>query len=278
MSKRNAIAGQFAARPIHMLESPAFRVLSRAAHQVLARIEIEHAHHGGVENGELPVTYDHFVEYGLHRHAIAPAIRELAALGFIEVTRRGCALNGDQQQVSLYRLTFRHAKGAPGDGTHEWRRIPTIKQAETVAKGARLEANPRVRDLALARVQKQNASDGFRHPPVPKTVTANAAHQCRKPSLQPVSETVTTSISREGRSRLIPPDLATPTADYAPAVDDVLPSNALTSLAAGQKLVWTKPIVRELFGEERRERLEEIEQADLGANRVACGPVAGVLQ
>jgi hypothetical protein len=50
----------------------------------------------------------------------------------------------------------------------------------------------------------------------------------------------------------------------------VLPSNSLTSLAAGPKLVWTKPVVRELFGEERRERLEEIEQADLAANRVAC--------
>jgi hypothetical protein len=77
---------------------------------------------------------------------------------------------------------------------------------------------------------------------------------------------------------LTPPDLTTPTADYASAVDDVLPSNSLTSLAAGPKLVWTKPVVRELFGEERRERLEEIEQADLAANRVACGRAAGVLQ
>ena len=106
MRKRNAIAGQFAARPIQMLESPAFRVLSRGAHQVLARIEIEHAHHGGMENGALPVTYDHFVEYGLHRHAIAPAIRQLVALGFIEVMRRGCALNGDQQQVAFTALRF----------------------------------------------------------------------------------------------------------------------------------------------------------------------------
>jgi hypothetical protein len=43
------IAGQFSARTITMLESPAYRVLSRAAHQVLTRIEIEHAHHGGKE-------------------------------------------------------------------------------------------------------------------------------------------------------------------------------------------------------------------------------------
>ena len=74
------------------------------------------------------------------------------------------------------------------------------------------------------------------------------------------------------------PGLATPRAVDPPALDDVLPSNSLTLFAAGPKLVWTKPIVRELFGEERRERLEEIEQADLGANKVACDREAGVLQ
>jgi hypothetical protein len=259
MRKRNAIAGQFAARPIKMLESPAFRVLSRGAHQVLARIEIEHAHHGGAENGELPVTYDHFVEHGLHRHAIAPAIRELAALGFIEVTRRGCAMNGDQQQVSLYRLTFRHAKRATGDGTHEWRRITTIEQAEMLAKAARLEVDSRARNLATVRIRKQNASDGFRQPPVPETVTEKANHQWRKPSLQPVSETVTTSISREGRPRLTPPDLATPIPPDAPVSEA---SNSSKTPAADNKpkLVWTKPVVRELFGDEMLARLAEVNQ------------------
>ena len=232
MGKRNAIAGQFAARPIPMLESPAYRTLSRAAHQVLSRIEIEHAHHGGVENGELPVTYDHFVEYGLHRHAIAPAIRELAALGFIEVMRRGCALNGDLQQVSLYRLTFRHAKRAAGDGTHEWRRITTIEQAEKLAKAARLEVDPRARDLAIARFQKQNTSDGFRPVPVTETITESANYQCRKPSLQPVAETITTSISWEG----------TPRSGVRPT-----------------RPAWTKPIVRELFGVEALRRRAEVD-------------------
>ena len=175
--RRNAIAGQFAARPIAMLESPAYRVMSRGAHQVLARIEIEHAHHGGAENGLLPVAYDHFVEYGLHRHAVAPAIRELVALGFIEVTRRGCALNGDLRQASLYRLTYRHAKGADGDGTHEWRNIKTVEQAEALAKQARQYADPRAQLLAVARSQKQNASDGFRQVPVTEIDTGKANHQ-----------------------------------------------------------------------------------------------------
>jgi hypothetical protein len=69
-----------------MLESPAYRVLSRAARMVLDRIEIEHMHHGGRENGNLPVTYNDFVVYGIHRHGISPAIRESQALGFIEIT------------------------------------------------------------------------------------------------------------------------------------------------------------------------------------------------
>jgi hypothetical protein len=199
--RRNAIAGQFAARPIEMLESPAYRALSRAAHQVLARIEVEHAHHGGADNGELPVTYDQFVEYGLHRHAIAAAIRELAALGFIQITARGCAGNENYRRPNLFRLTYRPAKNATtGDGTHEWRSIKTVEQAEALAQQARREADPRARALGRARARKKIPSDGFRQvsvtvsdtddgqSPVPETVTTCVS-----------AETVTTSISREDR-------------------------------------------------------------------------------
>jgi hypothetical protein len=45
--RKNAIFGQFAARLIEMMESPAYRVLSLSAHRVLSRIEVEYAHHGG---------------------------------------------------------------------------------------------------------------------------------------------------------------------------------------------------------------------------------------
>src|ERR1700686_3983281 len=80
--KRNRIDGQFNARLIELLESPAYRVLSLSAHRVLDRISIELAHHGGNDNGKLPVTYEQFMEYGMDRNAVAPAIRELEALGF----------------------------------------------------------------------------------------------------------------------------------------------------------------------------------------------------
>jgi len=194
---RNRIAGQFAARPIPMLESPAYRVLSQAAHRVLSRIEIEHAHHGGAENGKLPVTYDHFVEYGLHRHAIGPAIRELVALGFIEVTQRGCALNGDARQPSLYRLTYRPAhETTRGDGTHEWRKIKSIEQAQELAKRARQDVDLRARDLGRVRRRKQNASAGFRQASVTKTATETPKSPVTESATTGVSKTVTTSISR----------------------------------------------------------------------------------
>jgi hypothetical protein len=193
--RRNAIAGQFAARPIEMLESPAFRALSRAAHQVMARIEVEHAHHGGVDNGELPVTYDQLVEYGLHRHAIAPAIRELVALCFIQIIAKGCAGNERYRRPNLFRLTYRPAKDATtGDGTHEWRSIKSVAQAEALAQQGRREVDRRAHEVGLprARARKKSSSDGFRRVSVTVSgtnrtqtpVTETALHaSVRKPSL-----------------------------------------------------------------------------------------------
>jgi hypothetical protein len=135
--KRSRISGQFAARLIEMLESPAYRVLSLSAHRIISRVEIELGHHGGKDNGKLPITYDDFQAYGIDRHAIAPAIREAEALGFIEVTVRGRAGNAEFRTPNLFRLTFRGAKGLPGDGTHEWRKIADLEQATLVAQMAR---------------------------------------------------------------------------------------------------------------------------------------------
>jgi hypothetical protein len=135
--KVSPIIGQFAARPIKMMESPAYRILSLSAHRALSRIEIEMAQHGGKDNGKLPVTYEHFEEYGMDRHAIGPAIRELTALGFIEVTEQGRSGVAYARSPNKFRLTFRHCEGRLGDGTHEWRRIDTIKRAREVAEAAR---------------------------------------------------------------------------------------------------------------------------------------------
>jgi hypothetical protein len=70
----------FAPRRIDMLRSPAYCVLSLSARRILDRLEIELADHGGIDNGRLPVPYDDFVRYGLHRDAIYPALQEVVAL------------------------------------------------------------------------------------------------------------------------------------------------------------------------------------------------------
>jgi hypothetical protein len=208
--RRGSIAGAFAWRLIEMLESPAHRALSLSARKILDRLEIELYRHGGKpeENGRLPCTFNHFVEFGVHRHAIGPGIRELVALGFVEITRKGSAGNAGYRQSTLYRLTYRHA-GSDKRITDDWRRIETIEDAEAVAEGARKEregdSRPRSRAKNKSPVSKTitGTSDENRtnrgHSPVTETITTS-----------PVSETITTSISRRGTPQHIdgcrPPD------------------------------------------------------------------------
>jgi hypothetical protein len=180
--RRTKIDGQFAARLIEMLRSPAWCVLSLSARRILDRIEIELADHGGTDNGKLPVTFDDFVRYGIDRHAIAPAIRECTALGFVEVTEAGRAGNADFRKPNLFRLTYKHTDHA--GATHEWRKI-TAEDAATLAQ--------------IARRRKQNSSGGKRTSPVGGTPTENANSIVAKPPLQAiVGKPPLLSISRVG--------------------------------------------------------------------------------
>ena len=146
--RQNKISQQFAARPIAMLESPAYRALSRAAHMVIARIEIELGHHGGNDNGQLPVTFEHFVEYGIYRNGVAAAIREAEALGFIRVTERGRGGNAEQRRPNLFYLTFWNWRGSRAEPpTHDWRKIKTIEEAKrSRRKPVRARTSSRLRE------------------------------------------------------------------------------------------------------------------------------------
>ena len=144
-SRRTSIGEQFAPHTISMLRSPAWRALSLSARRVLDRIEIELADHGGTDNGKLPVTYDDFEQYGIHRHSIGPAIREVVALGFVEITEPGRAGNAEWRRPSLFRLTYRNTKYAP---TNEWEKI-TEEQAELIARTARI-APPQKNKIPVA--------------------------------------------------------------------------------------------------------------------------------
>jgi hypothetical protein len=141
-----------------MLESPAYRVLSLSAHRVLARIEIEHGHHGGLENGRLPVTYADFESYGMERKSIAPAIREVEALGFVRITERGRPSKSDfGRRPNYFELTYIH--GSYGEEpTHEWKRFDTLGEAIKVAQRARLAKDARAVEKSKSRAFKKSGA------------------------------------------------------------------------------------------------------------------------
>jgi hypothetical protein len=209
MAKHNKISGQFAARLIEMMESPAYRVLSLSAHRALSRIEIEWAHHGGQDNGQLPVTFDDFANYGVHRTAIGPALAELEALGFIVITERGkTAKAAEYRRPNKFLLTSRPAsKGV--DPLHKWRRLKTMEEAEAVAEEARQLSGEKKKEPVRKTYQK----------PVRKPY-----HNGQKASTETVplrmSETVPLSISREGS-----PDIE---ADKTLGIATPLPDGART--------------------------------------------------
>lgn len=125
--KTSTIAGQFIAHRVEMLESPAWASLGFAARRCLDRLEIEHAGHGGKDNGALPVTYDDFAAFGIRRKSIAPAIRQLVAAGLVEITRQGRGGNAEYRQPSQYRLTY--LPTAKANPTDDWRRYTPVAGA-----------------------------------------------------------------------------------------------------------------------------------------------------
>jgi hypothetical protein len=254
-SKRH-IVDPFNWRLVEMQKSPAYRVLSLSARKIMDRLEIELAQHGfkPEENGGLPCTYEHFVEYGVERKAIAPAIRELVALGFVEVTRKGSAGNAEHRQATLFLLTYRPS-GSDVVTKNGWRRILSLEVAEAVAKAARSkEGDARARDFGrkggmATQAKKQNPGSGN---PTEVSRENPPMSSSGKPTVgakSPVPETVPPLyFPGEGTPDIEhadePPGLAPPLADGAPPTRDTLPPNApmtpAAAAAAPPRLVWAK--------------------------------------
>jgi hypothetical protein len=183
------IDGQFAPRTIEMLRSPAMAALSLTGRRILDRLEIELADHGGAENGTLPVTYDDFERFGIHRHQIKAGLAEVVALGFVEITRQGRAGNAEFRLPTLYRLTYRNT--AANNPTNEWSRITTIQDAETIAKASRKALKPKA--------QKQISSGGQRQVSVAVTDTKNGVCHSAETITTRFSAETTTTIDISGR-------------------------------------------------------------------------------
>ena len=224
--RRNQIPTQFAWQSIEMLESPAYRALSLSGHRIWARIQIEHAHHGGKENGKLPVTYRDFNEFGVCWDAIGPGIREVEALGFIRVTEEGRAGNGEWRKPNKFALTHLPTVDNP-KATEDWKRIKTVKEAMTIAAAARKTLK-----------KKQNASRIKHHSSDRIKRSESPNYQSDKPDHCPLRETGSLSISRAVSAAGAP----------------VLPPSSKP------KLVWSTPVLTEVFGDEKDELLKILAQ------------------
>jgi hypothetical protein len=201
-------------RLIEMIESPAYRVLSLSAHRALSRIEIEWAHHGGQDNGKLPVTFDDFANYGLHRTAIGPALAELEALGFIVITEHGkMARAAEYRRPNRFLLTSRPS-GKGAEPLCKWRRFKTLEEAQGAAEAARGVSGEKKKPPVRKPYQR----------PVRKPYQSGQIASTETVPLR-MSETVPLSISRRGSA-----SSEVEQADPPPA--------------------WVRPRVRELFGEE----------------------------
>jgi hypothetical protein len=188
--RRKRINGQWSPRLIEMLESPAYRVMSLSAHRIVSRIEIELAHHGGNDNGRLPVTKHDFIAYGVSHDQVAPAVREAEALGFIRVTEHGRGGNAEYRKPNLFRLTFAYGRDSRADPpTHEWRHIKTTEEAEATARSARADKSGNAVRLGL-RAARKNKNQSWKQPgPVLETRTENGK--------RPVLESRTTGKGRK---------------------------------------------------------------------------------
>jgi hypothetical protein len=206
---RNQITENWVSYPRSMISSPAMRVLSLSAIRVMHRLEEEHMAHAGAANGRLIVTHDQFIAWGIHKDSVSPAIREAAALGFVEITQTGAAGNEGYRRAARYRLTYVN-DNARSQPTHEWKAIKTVEVAEAIAATAR-----RAKDRRAVAAGCKNKI------PVPESRTDTGPGKQDRSAESPVPETGTTR-----------PDPETGTTFYSFPHREIVETNADLRMAA----------------------------------------------
>ena len=211
-SKPNSIVGQFTAYPVEMLESPAWRALTPSAKRCIERIAIELAHHGGRDNGELPVTYRNFRAFGVYMDGIRLALAEAVALGFIEMTPGHASLSPDYGRAARFRILFLNCIGPLPDHTR-WKRFKTLDEAKLTGKLARASAMPKKRTKARNHASPHDPETG----PLASGPVSGSLGAHRKPDHYPPQKTGSLStVSAEGRGKAQPKaSVAPPTAGPA---------------------------------------------------------------
>jgi hypothetical protein len=120
-----------------IIESPAWRALSHSAQKVIFRIALEHLAHGGGLNGQLPVTYRDFQDYGVGKASIYEGLSEALELGLIERIDAGHQAWGEfKGRPATYALGWLPLhNGRPALDC--WRRFERLDEAKAAAAGAR---------------------------------------------------------------------------------------------------------------------------------------------
>ncbi len=144
----------YVAHTLGMRCSHAWCGLPDIARRVLDRLEVEHLVHRLKQNGRLFCRYDDLEAWGMRRASVRLGVEIAAALGFIEITRRGW-----KSIPSTYRLTYVKSFKDQPPVTDEWTRFRTAKEVRDAIRGVmaaldREKANKKARaDNAQNRIK-----------------------------------------------------------------------------------------------------------------------------
>jgi hypothetical protein len=177
------------------------------------------------------VTFRDFEKFGVCMDAIGPAIREVEAPGFIQVTEEGRAGNGEWRRPNKFALTHLPTIDNP-KASEGWKQIKTIAEAMTIAAAAR-----------KSMTKTKRHSDKIRPGPLGQTRAKEGDHHSDKPEHYPLRETRALSISRAGSAAGAP-----------------LPPDPTLPLSSKRKLVWSTPVLTEVFGGQKDELLTILAQ------------------
>jgi hypothetical protein len=137
-SKERMMGEQHIRHTAELIRSPVMRALGHTAHKILMCIESELCHHGGKDNGRLPVTHEDFKKFGIYRHGINPGLREVEALGLMRITEHGRGGNAEYRRSKLVGLTYLPSgNNREIPATNEWKAIATFEEAKAIARKAR---------------------------------------------------------------------------------------------------------------------------------------------
>ena len=252
----------------YMMRTDAWRALSAPARAIYVQIGFRY---DGSNNGKIAYSVrDAASECNVHRDTAARAFKELVDLGFVEETRHG-ALSRKTRVASEWRLTAFKC-----DLTGALKTCLFMQRATR----ARASRQSRSRSPRLSQTSASPVLNEGRE--CPKTATSlsqtSASQSPECPKRAPVEvDSGGSPVLNEGTHIIYHPQgdpETTPDTGSTPAIEPQNSSSKPFQTSAAKKsrpaasrrtpdspaliVDWSKPVVRELFGEEARERRIEL--------------------